>query len=129
MSIDPLPVVAAVLLGAAFVVAGAAKLASSRAWPEMAAQMGSPAIVTRALPVVEIVLGALLVVSIGRRVLALVAFAILVVFTVQILRQLRRGHHPMCACFGAWSAKPLGATHVARNLALMALALVAASGS
>jgi hypothetical protein len=60
-------------------------------------------------------------------VLALVAFAILVVFTVQILRQLRRGHHPLCACFGAWSAKPLGATHVARNAALMALALAAAA--
>jgi hypothetical protein len=51
----------------------------------------------------------------------------MVVFTVQILRQLRRGRHPMCACFGAWSAKPLGATHVARNVALMALALVAIS--
>jgi hypothetical protein len=127
MSGDVISALAAVVLGVAFVVAGASKLASGRAWPEMATQMGSPPIVTRVLPVIEIVLGAMLAVSIGRRALALVAFAILMVFTVQILRQLRRGRHPMCACFGAWSAKPLGWGHVARNLALMALALVAAT--
>jgi uncharacterized membrane protein YphA (DoxX/SURF4 family) len=127
MSGDVISVLAAIVLGGAFVLAGASKLASGRAWPEMATQMGSPPIVTRVLPVIEIIVGAMLVVSLWRRVLALVALAILVVFTVQILRQLRRGQHPMCACFGAWSAKPLGATHVARNLALMALALVAAT--
>jgi hypothetical protein len=126
---EPIPVLASVVLGAAFVLAGASKLASGPAWPQMAAQMGSPPLVTRVLPVIEIGIGAMLALSLWRRAIAIVALMMLVGFTVQMVRQLRRGQHPMCACFGAWSAKPLGRTHVARNAALMALAVVVASAS
>jgi hypothetical protein len=58
--------------------------------------------------------------------LAFVAIGLLTVFTVMIAAKLRRGEHPPCACFGAWSAKPIGGGHIARNLALIAVAVVAA---
>ena len=57
---------------------------------------------------------------------AVVALAILVVFTLVIARRLLDGSRPPCACFGSRSNRPLGAVHVVRNVALMALAAVAA---
>jgi hypothetical protein len=50
---------------------------------------------------------------------------VLVGFTVLILRRLAEGRRPPCACFGAWSTKPLGRGHVVRNLGFIALAVVA----
>ena len=55
-----------------------------------------------------------------------VAIGLFAVFTVMIAAKLRKGEHPPCACFGAWSAKPIGGGHIARNLALIAVAVVAA---
>jgi hypothetical protein len=49
----------------------------------------------------------------------------LVAFTALIVRRLAEGKRPPCACFGAWSAKPLGIGHVARNGALIGLATLA----
>ncbi len=58
--------------------------------------------------------------------LAVVAFVTLGVFTALIVARLREGKRPACACFGAWSAKPIGAGNVVRNGVLMAVAAVAA---
>jgi hypothetical protein len=44
---------------------------------------------------------------------------------VLILRRLAEGQRPPCACFGAWSTKPLGRGHVVRNLGFIGLAVVA----
>ena len=49
----------------------------------------------------------------------------LVAFTALIGVALAHGRHPPCACFGAWSAKPIGAGHLVRNAALIVLALLA----
>ena len=57
--------------------------------------------------------------------LPIVALFVLVAFTALIVRRLAQGQHPPCACFGAWSAKPLGWSHVARNVVLMVIAVVA----
>jgi hypothetical protein len=54
-----------------------------------------------------------------------VALLVLVGFTVLILRRLAEGRRPPCACFGAWSTKPLGRGHVVRNLCFIGLAVVA----
>ncbi len=77
------------------------------------------------LPWFEIALGAALVVQVSRVAAAVIALAVLVAMTALIVRRLAQGEHPPCACFGAWSAKPLGWGHVARNGVLMFLAVVA----
>ncbi len=77
------------------------------------------------LPWFEIALGAALVVQVSRVAAAVIALAVLVAMTALIVRRLAQGEHPPCACFGAWSAKPLGWGHVARNGVLMLLAVVA----
>ncbi len=120
-----IPVVAAVIVGIVFLVAGGSKIAAGPEWPVQARGLGAPAIVIPAVPWVEILIGAVLVVQIARRPAAAAAVAVLVVFTVLLIGQLARGHRPPCACFGAWSVKPLGLGHVVRNMALIGLGMLA----
>ena len=114
--------VASILLGMVFIVSGGSKIAAGPAWPEQAAGLGTPMMVVPALPWIEIVLGAILVMQLAPTVAAIAAIVVLVTFTGLIVRRLSQGRHPPCACFGAWSAKPLGIGHVARNAGFIALA-------
>ena len=120
---DWIPVVAAVLVGVVFLVAGASKIAAGPEWPMQARGLGAPPVTIPLVPWIEIAIGAALVVQIGRQAAALAAIAMLVVFTVLIVVRLAQGRRPPCACFGAWSAKPLGAGHVVRNVALIVLGI------
>jgi len=115
---------AAGALGAVFLVAGASKVASGRRWPQQAGDLGAPGAVVPLVPWWEIVLGALLVTGVARRAVAVLAVLTLGAFTLLIVAQLRRGRRPPCACFGSWSARPLGWRHVARNIAFAALGAV-----
>ena len=116
--------IASVLLGVAFLVAGGSKLAAGPSWPDQARGLGAPALAVPALPWLELVLGAVLVVQLAPVAAGVSSLVLLGAFTALIVRRLAQGRHPPCACFGAWSAKPLGWGHVARNLALAALAVV-----
>lgn len=116
---------AAVLVGAAVVVAGVSKLARPT-WVREASGLGVPVWLARPVPVVEIALGSLVLFDVARRPLAWAVAALLAAFTVVLARPLVRGQHPVCACFGAWSAKPIGPGSVVRNLVLIALAVLAA---
>lgn len=116
---------ASVLLGLVFLVSGGAKIAAGPAWPEQAVGLGAPPIVVPVLPWVEIVLGAILVMQLAPMVAAGAALLLLAAFTALIVRRLLQGRHPPCACFGSWSARPLGAGHVARNVAFMVLGVLA----
>lgn len=116
---------AAIVLGFVFLVSGGAKIAAGPAWPEQARGLGAPSIVVPVLPWAEIVLGAILVMQLAPVVAAVAALAVLAVFTALIVRRLSQGRHPPCACFGAWSAKPLGLGHVARNAGFMVLGILA----
>lgn len=113
-------------LGMVFVVAGASKVAVGREWPVQAAEFGAPRSVALAVPWWEMCIGALLVVGLMAPWPALAALVSLVGFTVAIAAQLRRGRHPQCACFGAWSTAPLGRRHVVRNTGFAVLAVLAA---
>jgi hypothetical protein len=73
-----------------------------------------------------VILGAVLISQIARGYVGSVAALVLVAFTSLILVRLTQGERPPCACFGGWSATPLGAWHVVRNCALIVLAMVAA---
>lgn len=123
---DVITTVAAVVLGVVFLISGGTKIASHADWTRLSAEFGAPWIVRVTLPWVELILGALLIVQIGRPVVALAALVLLAAFTIAIVVRLRQGRHPQCACFGAWSSRPLGWGHVVRNLALMVVAVVAA---
>ena len=118
--------IAAALVGIAFVVAGASKLAANESWPVQARGLGAPTWTIPLVPWVELVIGSLLIVQFLRVPMAVLAALLLAVFTFLILRKIAAGERPPCACFGAWSAKPIGMGHVARNAVLMALAVIAA---
>lgn len=117
--------IAAILLGAVFVVAGGAKLASGAAWVAQARSIGAPQPIATALPGIEVVLGALLITTIAMPLPALAAIVLLVAFSVLIARQLVDGRHPPCACFGAWSTRPLSDVHLARNAGLIVIGIIA----
>lgn len=118
-------VIAAIIVGAAMLFAGAAKIAAGPGWPAQAATLGAPAFVVPFVPWLEIVVGALLAAQVARAVLASVAVAMFVAFSALLALRLRQGQHPPCACFGSWSAKPLSWRHLARNAVLIAVAVVA----
>ncbi len=120
--------VAAVVLGLAFVIAGGSKIAAGPAWPQQAHELGAPSLAVPVLPWVEMTVGAALIVHLIEPIPALLAIALLIAFTLLIARRLAQGRHPVCACFGAWSAKPIGPGHVVRNLGLMGLAVLTLLG-
>ena len=118
--------VAAIAVGLAFVAAGVFKLADGPGWPKQAADMGVPPAVSRVVPFVEIVVGAVLAAQLAEPWPAVAAIVMLVAFTIVIALRLLDGSRPPCACFGSRSTRPLGTYHVVRNLALLALAVLAA---
>lgn len=118
-------VVAAVALGLAFLVAGGAKIAAGPAWPEQARDLGAPRFVALVLPWLEIGVGAALVTQLATPVAAAIAIGMLLAFSGAIALRLAQGRRPVCACFGRWSAKPIGPSHLARNALLIALGLLA----
>lgn len=117
--------VASILLGVAFLVAGGSKLAAGPAWPHQAAELGAPKLLVPLLPWLELATGAALVVQLAKPFAAIAALALLVAFSVLIAVRLSQGRRPVCACFGAWSAKPIGPAHLLRNGALIALGILA----
>jgi uncharacterized membrane protein YphA (DoxX/SURF4 family) len=123
--LSSLAVVASVLLGVTFLVAGGSKIAAGDRWPEQARGLGAPAAVIPVLPWFEIALGAVLVAQLSRVAASAVALAVLAAMTALVVRRLARHEHPPCACFGAWAAKPLGPGHLVRNGVLMLLAVIA----
>ena len=117
--------IAAVVLGAVFVVAGAAKVARRGRWLTDAASLGTPRLVAVVVPWVEIALGALLVARVGLPWTAVAVLLMLAAFTGLLLVRLDDDVRRPCACFGAWSARPVSWWSVGRNVALGVLALVA----
>ncbi len=125
--------IAAVIVGVVFLASAVAKLARPAQWRAQATELvlaghhtGAPVRALDAVPVVEAVLGALLVVQWHRREVALVAAAVLLVFTGLLVVRLAQGRRPPCACFGSLTTKPISWATVGRNVVLIALALVAA---
>ncbi len=119
-------IVCSVIVGAVFVASGVFKLRDGEAWPLMAADMGVGRPLAVVVPYTELVVGALGLVAVFLPWSAIAALVLLVALTAVIVRRLLDGEHPPCACFGSRSARPLGAVHVVRNVALIVLAAVAA---
>ena len=126
MSRSALGSIAAVLVAIALLVAGIAKLARPALWRTQSGGMGVPATVAGVVPFVELGVGALLMVQLQRHAVAWAAVALFVAFTSLLGLRLAQGKRPPCACFGSLSSKPIGPGHVARNLVLIGVAVLAA---
>ena len=117
---------AALVLGVVLLASGALKVAGWGVWRAQADELSVPRWAAAAVPVLELVLGALLVVNLGRPVTAVLAAVLLTAFTALLVRLLLDGRRPPCNCFGSLSRRPIGWGSVVRNLVLLALAVVAA---
>lgn len=125
--VETIGVVAGFVLAAVFVVAAAAKLSTPEATAADFASMGlpEPAVLARAVPVVELVTAAALVLAPGWG--GVLAFALLAGFTVNLYLVIRSGRVATCACFGGAAAEPVSNRHLIRNAVLAALAILAAT--
>ena len=117
---------AAVAVAVVLLVAGVSKVAQPGQWRSQAAGLGVPRLIAVAVPLVELLLGALLLVQLQRPVVAWCAVGLFVAFTVLLTVRLAQGQRPPCACFGSLSPAPIGPGHIARNAVFIALAVVAA---
>ena len=118
--------VASAALGAVFLVSGVLKVSAPQQWRAQSAGLGVARPIAAVVPFAELVVGALLVTQIARRVVALAAATLLVGFTTLLVLRLVQGRRPPCACFGAWTTKPIGWRNVVRNALLLALAAAVA---
>lgn len=119
---------AALALAVILVVAAGAKLARRGDTGRELESLGliAPEVLAWLVPVAELAVALLLVVVPVWGGMA--AFALLVAFTTVLVRVLRSGRTVSCNCFGALSSRPISPTTLLRNLALLALALIAAAG-
>ena len=126
---DVLRLVTSIALGTVMCAAGASKIRMGKVWIAQGRELGAPVAVLPVVPWIEIVIGALLIAQLATALVAIVALIVLQLFTLLLIANLGRGHRPPCACFGAWSAKPLGWGHVVRNVVFMVLAVLAYIGA
>ena len=122
---DTVALVASIVVGVAFVVAGGSKIAAGESWPAQARGLGAPTWTIPSCRGWRSRSGPLLIAQAVEPWPAVAALVMLVAFTALIVNSLAHGRHPPCACFGAWSAKPIGPAHLARNAILIVLALLA----
>ncbi len=127
---DLLVVCLRAVLAAVLVVSAVAKLLDLPGSRTALRRFGVPArlVVASAvgLPVVELIIAALLAFSVTVVTGAIGASALFMVFTAGIANQLRQGQAPPCHCFGALSSEPVSGRTIARNAALLGLAVVTA---
>ena len=89
--------------------------------------MGAPRWSVWFIAPAEIVLGAGLAPGLAEPWPAWLALGVLAAFSAALARVLRRplADRPACACFGRWSAKPVGVGSLVRNGGLAVLAVAA----
>lgn len=123
---DPIVLLARLLLAAIFLLAAIAKLRDREGSSDALREFGLPAALARPaavlLPLAELAVAVLLLPAATARVAAGAALGLLCVFTTAIAIQLVRGRKPDCRCFGQLRASPIGPRTLARNAAFAALA-------
>ena len=119
--------ICAALVGAVLALAGASKVISWNQWRTNARQQHLWTVVAVALPVLELMLGAALVVLKPAATVLGLATLLLVVFTSFLALQVTIKSQVPCACFGAHVNRPPSWRDVVRNLGLIALMFTAAA--
>jgi thiol-disulfide isomerase/thioredoxin len=111
-----------------FGVAALAKLADPPGSVQAAQGFGVPDRLARTvalfIPLAELLAAGLLLVPQSARAGAILALALLGLFSAGIIRAMSRGEAPDCHCFGVLHSEPAGARSLARNGVLAALAIV-----
>jgi uncharacterized membrane protein YphA (DoxX/SURF4 family) len=116
---------AGAVVGVVFIVAAVGKIARPDEWRADASSLGVGRMLASAVPIVEMLVGSLLVVGVWDPWMPLVALAVLICFTALLARFVGREDAPACACFGRRSRRPIGVGHLVRNGLLIALSVVA----
>ena len=120
-------------VGGVFVVSGLGKLADREGTVAAVSRYpflprGSGRLLGWAVPYLELVIGAMLVLGLLARVAAVGAVLLFVVFTALVVYDLTRGQQQSCHCFGRISAERLTPVAVVRNLLLLGLSALVAVG-
>jgi hypothetical protein len=128
MNDDLFSVLARLTLGGVWIVAAIAKLAMGRGRSTIVEQFtllrGAPArAVGLVLPILELVLGLLVLTGIGLQWAAAVSAVTLAAFSIVLVQALIRGQSIRCNCFGTVSDAELGWGSAVRNAGLLALAI------
>ena len=121
--------ICAALVGAVLALAGASKVTSWNQWRANARQQHLWTAVAVGLPVLELILGAALVVLKPAAMALGLATLLLVVFTSFLALQVSTKSQVPCACFGTRVNRPPSWRDVVRNLGLIALMFTAAAFS
>jgi len=125
--VDLVIALAGVVAGGTLIVAGVLKLSSAE-WPAGAAPLGRGNRIARPVPLVEIALGAMVAMRLATPWTSIAMIALVLGFSVVIVRAMRSETPPVCACFGSFDRRPVGFGHLARNGLLVALTAVSATG-
>ena len=115
------------IVGVVLALAGASKIMNWQGWLRSARSQHVWKVVAYALPVLELVLGALLIVMWTSAPVLGVSTLLLLVFTVYLGVQIAAKNTTPCACFGVASTRPSSWRDVWRNIALLALLFLSAA--
>ena len=117
----------AAAVGSVLALAGANKVTAWQQWRENATRQHLWTAVAFAVPMLELVLGAALIVLMPTPVTLGLATLLLVVFTSFLAVQVLVKSEVPCACFGARSNKPPTRRDVVRNLLMIAVLFLSAA--
>lgn len=116
----------AAIVGAVLAYAGANKVTTFRQWQQDAKRQNVPALIANVLPILELAIGAALVVLKPQPAVLGLATLLLLVFTVYLSAQVIGKSQVPCACFGARVVRAPSWRDVARNFVLIALLFASA---
>lgn len=114
-------------LAVVFAWAGAAKVVAPARTKRTFAALGLPGALATVVPVVELGLGAGLVLAPGA--VAWAAVVMLVAFTALLARVVARGEAVACGCFGSARPEPVSFVDLVRNGLLIVVAAAVAIGA
>ena len=117
----------AVLVGVVILFAGATKLTGFTQWKSDARTQGLWPAVAYALPVIELTIGALLIVLTPTPLVLGLASLLVLIFTVYLVVLVASGSTVPCACFGAKFSRPPSGRDILRNCAMLIALFVSAA--
>ena len=125
---------ARLFVGGVFIVSGIAKWVDKAGTEASMSRyrflpVGSGRLIANVFPMLELLVGLMLVLGLFTSAAALGAIALFAVFTGLIVYDLARGQNQSCHCFGRLSDERLTPMAVVRNLVLMALSMLVAFGA
>jgi hypothetical protein len=119
--------IAAGVVGAIFLLAGASKAVNITQWKIDAKAQGVRGSIAICIPVVELLLGACLVALPVSAVVLGLSTTMLLVFTAFLVAQIKTSSDVPCACFGAFLRRVPSWRDVVRNLLMIAFLFFAAA--